>query len=213
PGNIFIKNGQYKLGDFGLVTPANSGADVVEGDSRYMSKELLNDNHQQLTKCDIFSLGITLYEMLSGRPVPPNGDEWHNLRSGRVGMPMGVPSDLAEILRLMMHPDPTHRPSAAELLRFPALQSEMEKQLNQQRTQLDLERTQNQALKQEVTALMHKQSFRSGRLSRSTTWDPSYFSNNSHKRERSPLHAHLSLQSRLQLGNSEGGGARGGAGA
>ncbi|CAN0543140.1 unnamed protein product, partial [Ectocarpus sp. 12 AP-2014] len=46
PGNIFVKNGQYKLGDFGLVTPVHvrSGTDVVEGDSRYMSKELLKDD-------------------------------------------------------------------------------------------------------------------------------------------------------------------------
>lgn len=52
PGNIFVKNGQYKLGDFGLVTPVHvrSGTDVVEGDSRYMSKELLNDDHSNLTK-------------------------------------------------------------------------------------------------------------------------------------------------------------------
>lgn len=47
-----MKNGQYKLGDFGLVAPANvtSGTDVMEGDSRYMSKELLNDDHSNLTK-------------------------------------------------------------------------------------------------------------------------------------------------------------------
>lgn len=52
PGNIFVKNGQYKLGDFGLVTPVHvrSGTDVVEGDSRYMSKELLNDDLSNLTK-------------------------------------------------------------------------------------------------------------------------------------------------------------------
>lgn len=52
PGNIFVKNGQYKLGDFGLVTPVHegSGADVVEGDCRYMCKELLNDDHSNLTK-------------------------------------------------------------------------------------------------------------------------------------------------------------------
>ena len=47
-----MKNGQYKLGDFGLVTTVHvgSGADIVEGDSRYMSKELLNDDHSNLTK-------------------------------------------------------------------------------------------------------------------------------------------------------------------
>lgn len=52
PGNIFVKSGHYKLGDFGLVSPVDvkSGAEVVEGDSRYMSKELLKDDHSNLTK-------------------------------------------------------------------------------------------------------------------------------------------------------------------
>ncbi|CAM9480020.1 unnamed protein product, partial [Ectocarpus fasciculatus] len=104
PGNIFVKNGQYKLGDFGLVTPVHvrSGTDVVEGDSRYMSKELLNDDHSNLTKCDVFSLGITLYEIISGRPLPPNGEEWHRLRSGKAGMPMGLPAELSKTLLEMM---------------------------------------------------------------------------------------------------------------
>lgn len=53
-------------------------------------------------KCDVFSLGITLYEIISGRPLPPNGDEWHRLRSGRVNMPMGLPADLSQTLGEMM---------------------------------------------------------------------------------------------------------------
>ncbi|CAN0303696.1 unnamed protein product [Pylaiella littoralis] len=178
PGNIFVKNGQYKLGDFGLVTPVHvrSGADVLEGDSRYMSKELLNDDHSNLTKCDVFSLGITLYEIISGRPLPPNGEEWHSLRSGKVGMPMGLPAELSTTLQQMMHPDPSRRPSAAELLRIPCLQSEMEKQLNDQKSKLSKERTRNSGLLEEVSALIQKQSSqRSGRLSRTITWDNSYF--------------------------------------
>ena len=64
PGNIFVKNGQYKLGDFGLVTTVHvgSGADVVEGDSRYMSKELLSDDHSNLTKV----CHATVYQMGGG---------------------------------------------------------------------------------------------------------------------------------------------------
>ncbi|CAM9253712.1 unnamed protein product, partial [Hapterophycus canaliculatus] len=181
PGNIFVKNGQYKLGDFGLVTPVHvrSGTDVVEGDSRYISKELLNDDHSNLTKCDVFSLGITLYEIVSGRPLPPNGDEWHSLRSGKAGMPMGLPAELSKTLQEMMHPEPARRPSAAELLRYPCLQSEMERQLNDQRSKLNKERTRNSGLLEEVSALIQKQSSqRSGRLSRTITWDNSYFAAN-----------------------------------
>lgn len=56
-----------------------------------------------LCQCDVFSLGITLYEIISGRPLPPNGEEWHSLRSGKVGMPMGMPEDLSQTLHAMMH--------------------------------------------------------------------------------------------------------------
>eukprot|EP00752_Nemacystus_decipiens_P007162 g6414.t1 len=188
PGNIFVKNGQYKLGDFGLVTPVHvrSDTDVVEGDSRYMSKELLNDDHSNLTKCDVFSLGITLYEIISGRPLPPNGEEWHRLRSGKAGMPMGLPAELSKALHEMMHPDPSRRPSAAELLRYPCLQSEMERQLNDQRSKLNKERTRNSGLIEEVSALIQRQSHRSGRLSRTVTWDNSYFAANGGKGDAVP---------------------------
>ena len=43
-----------------------SSRDVEEGDSRYMSKELLSGDHADLTKSDIFSLGIAIYEVCLG---------------------------------------------------------------------------------------------------------------------------------------------------
>lgn len=54
-------------------------------------------------QCDVFSLGITLYEIISGRPLPPNGEEWHSLRSGKACMPMGLPAELSKTLHEMMH--------------------------------------------------------------------------------------------------------------
>jgi len=50
PENIFIKGDQYKLGDFGLVAKATTEGHVEEGDSRYMSLELLDGDHLDLTK-------------------------------------------------------------------------------------------------------------------------------------------------------------------
>lgn len=71
---IFLKKDPpldvFKLGDFGLVTKKVGGKDVEEGDSRYMSMELLGGDHEDLTKSDIFSLGCTMYEICVGRELP-----------------------------------------------------------------------------------------------------------------------------------------------
>ena len=53
PENIFIKNGPekiFKLGDFGFVSKIENHGDVEEGDSRYMSLELLSGELDDLTK-------------------------------------------------------------------------------------------------------------------------------------------------------------------
>jgi hypothetical protein len=49
PDNIFVHNGLYKLGDFGLAGIATS-TDVEEGDSRYMSRDMLEYGQRDLTK-------------------------------------------------------------------------------------------------------------------------------------------------------------------
>lgn len=55
PENIFIKGDQFKLGDFGLVSKATTDDDVEEGDSRYMSLELLSGDHVDLTKVSMMN--------------------------------------------------------------------------------------------------------------------------------------------------------------
>lgn len=58
---------------------------MVEGDSRYLDKIILNYNENtDLTKADIFSLGLTFYEAITLDDMPTNGPEWHKLREGNV---------------------------------------------------------------------------------------------------------------------------------
>ena len=77
-----------------------SGEDINEGDSRYLAPELLNDLCESmipdLTKADIFSFGVSIYELMTGiiraeviadiikigDEIPKNGPEWHELRNG-----------------------------------------------------------------------------------------------------------------------------------
>eukprot|EP00804_Cyclotella_cryptica_P020732 CCRYP_003505-RA/>CCRYP_003505-RA protein AED:0.26 eAED:0.26 QI:135/0.8/0.66/1/1/1/6/451/832 len=129
PENIFIKNDQYKLGDFGLVSKIENHNDVEEGDSRYMSMELLSGDLDDLTKSDIFSLGATMYEICLGRPLPENGPEWQDIRHGTL-LPMpNTAFELQMIVRIMMAPEKESRPSAADLLKKRQLMSIEQQQL------------------------------------------------------------------------------------
>lgn len=135
PENIFLKNDQYKLGDFGLVTRASCDQDVEEGDSRYMSMELLSGDRSDLTKSDIFSLGATLYEICLHRPLPMNGPEWQDIRSGRLMHPLpNTSADLALIISQIMNPVASSRPTAGELLQHPQLLSDEQKALNAEKS-------------------------------------------------------------------------------
>lgn len=123
PHNIFVKDDMFKLGDFGTATlrdeinaKTGEAMDVEEGDSRYMPRDLLEGTPDDLTKCDIFSLGMSLYETCIGRPLPICGQGWQDLRNGKLSKPDGLNPTFYAIIKQMMHPDPSKRPSASDLL-------------------------------------------------------------------------------------------------
>ncbi|KAJ6334528.1 hypothetical protein OIU78_011410 [Salix suchowensis] len=87
PDNIYVKNGVYKLGDFGCATLLDQSLPVEEGDARYMPQEILNENYNYLDKVDIFSLGAAIYELIRGSTLPQSGYQFMNLREGKAAPP------------------------------------------------------------------------------------------------------------------------------
>ena len=175
PENIFIKNDQFKLGDFGLVSKVSSH-DVEEGDSRYMSKELLSGDHADLTKSDIFSLGISLYEICLGgvRSLPKNGPEWLSLREANFHPLANTPDEMQRIISIMMNPSYGARPSAQELLKRPQLLSAEQKALLAERNKVVQA---NRALAEQTNRLRKLAippiPARKGLLVRANTWNGS----------------------------------------
>jgi wee1-like protein kinase len=82
-----------------------SSTTVDDGDSRYMSPEILNDDYSDLKKVDILPLGCTILY---------SGEEWQNIRAGNIGT-FDAGRDLHKIILSMIAPTPEQRPGAATL--------------------------------------------------------------------------------------------------
>jgi len=72
PANVLLdENGNAYLSDFGLAKSTTSGdltqADVIVGTLTYMSPEQLKGERLD-QRADVYSMGIMLYEMLTGKP-------------------------------------------------------------------------------------------------------------------------------------------------
>jgi serine/threonine-protein kinase len=107
PANIMIlKNGMAKITDFGIarmrMAEVRTQTGVVLGSPRYMSPEQVAGK-RAAPRSDIFSLGVILYEMLTGKP-PFTGDD--------------VTSIMFQILNLVPPPPSTINPAVPAVLDF-----------------------------------------------------------------------------------------------
>jgi len=141
----------YKIADLGLsrVSTVSKGEDIIEGDSRYLAHELLNlssNDANDLTKADVFSLGISLYELMISNnffiffvklefveeKLPKREDEYQAIRKGnlpKLEKISGFSIKFKKIIANMMHPNFQLRPSCEEVLKMIDFCSEEEKEL------------------------------------------------------------------------------------
>jgi wee1-like protein kinase len=121
PDNILVgRDGRYKIADLGLAVAAFASArdEIIEGDCRYLAKEVLGRDISDLPRADVFSLGLVCYELAtSPKRLPSKGQDWQRLREGCINeadMPV-LPKLLLELLRAMLAPAPAGRPSSQEV--------------------------------------------------------------------------------------------------
>ncbi len=131
PANLLLdNNGAVKIADFGTVKTAGSARltqlGFHPGTLEYMSPEQVRGIEID-ARSDIYSVGVTFYEMLTGRlpfPLTREGADWE-VRKGHVELPPPpitklkpeVSSELAAVVKRALEKSPNARyQSAAEFL-------------------------------------------------------------------------------------------------
>eukprot|EP01117_Protostelium_nocturnum_P004555 TRINITY_DN1643_c1_g2_i1.p1 TRINITY_DN1643_c1_g2~~TRINITY_DN1643_c1_g2_i1.p1 ORF type:complete len:1059 (-),score=373.24 TRINITY_DN1643_c1_g2_i1:7-3183(-) len=123
--NILVSSdGSVKLADFGVATVlsdkrAGSDEDEFGGTPHWMAPEVIT-MQSATTACDIWSMGCTVIELLTGRPpyweLPLAAALYSIVNEDRPPLPEGISSSLKDFLTRCLHKDQNLRVDAITLL-------------------------------------------------------------------------------------------------
>ncbi|WFE26954.1 serine/threonine-protein kinase [Solwaraspora sp. WMMD791] len=122
PANIMMTAIGAKVLDFGIATQVGAPDEDEEGETfgtpAYVAPERLDGRPAQ-PATDVYSLGVLLYETLSGR-VPYPADTWEDLNQALAGEipPLtvtGLPAPVVDICLRCLSRDPLRRPTAHQV--------------------------------------------------------------------------------------------------
>eukprot|EP01031_Cornospumella_fuschlensis_P035523 gene35523-43071_t len=119
PANLLLSGGRVLLGDFGMAAEAGSTEDEREGDTKYLPPELLQFSSPRWPSADMFSLGLSMYELaLEEGGLPCEGDGWQRLRHDSYPpLPASSrrPPAFCQLIYALLCSDASRRPTAEEV--------------------------------------------------------------------------------------------------
>ena len=146
--NIFLmKNGQVKLGDFGIAKCLNHTIDKAKtyvGTPYYLSPEIINSQPYDF-KSDIWSLGVLLYEMCALK-MPFDASNLPQLYIKIINCnypPLNniYSDDLKKLVKSMLNETSMKRPNITEILNYPIIKLRIKKFLNEKEYQDEFSHT------------------------------------------------------------------------
>lgn len=125
-GNIlFTKTAIVKLADFGfaVILTDNEKTNSVVGTPYWMSPEVIESKGNMSPACDIWSLGCTIIELLTGQPPYFNlelyGAMFRIVSDEHPPLPEGISESLYDFFKKCFVKDPEMRSTAKDLLKHP----------------------------------------------------------------------------------------------
>ena len=133
PENILVldntKSISIKVADFGSSCVIDNQRKIcgVYGSAYYVAPEVLNDEYNE--KCDLWSLGIIMYILLTGRPpyyARTSSKILEQIRSSPIVITpfkvLGLSIESVDLLKLLLEHDPEKRISSKEAISHPWIQ-------------------------------------------------------------------------------------------
>ena len=139
PENILItQEGNFKLADFGMLTTRDSVTMPMNAEiwstTAYIAPEYINAEHDLSSKCDVYSLGVTLYEGLTGdnpflsdKPMNSLFRQMNIQPPDLASVEGNIPKELSDIIKIMLVKNPEYRPKADECIEIFSAMMDSEK--------------------------------------------------------------------------------------
>lgn len=139
--NIFMtSNRLLKIGDFGISKALSRDQDFATtgiGTPQYLSPEIIKQQKYDY-KTDIWGLGCVIYEICSLNPAFSGSDLgalFQNIaRASYKPLPQRYSQSLAELVKVMLRPDPHRRPTVAQILAAKVLKDDVQRYMEFTRT-------------------------------------------------------------------------------